>query len=45
MKFSGPNKGMTDKLKKELVEGFQDEEMFSYMKENPDWEKLLKEYK
>ncbi len=45
MKFGSPNKGMTDKLKKELVEGFQDEEMFSYMKENPDWEKLLEEYK
>ena len=41
MNFSEQRSSFAEDLKKKLVEGFQDQESFGYMKGNTDWEELI----
>lgn len=41
MNFSEQRSSLAEELKKKLVEGFQDQESFGYMKGNTDWEELI----
>lgn len=41
MKFSEVKSDFYEKLRKDLLEQFQDEETFHYMKGHPEWEKMI----
>ena len=41
MNFSEQRSSFAEDLKKKLVEGFQDQESFGYMRGNTDWEELI----
>ena len=41
MKFSEVKSGFYEKLRKDLLKNFQDEETFHYMKGHLEWEKMI----